>query len=92
MESHFFNIDPASGLITIAERLDRDAGLATITQVTLKVTDSGGNTAAADLSFTIVDINDNSPKFTSDVIFFELTENTAPGLFQIEEIDVCLTY
>ena len=78
-ESSFFAIDSVTGLISVAERIDRDTGVTSISQVTLRVTDAGGNTVAQDLYFNILDINDNSPQFTSDVIFFELTENTSAG-------------
>ncbi|XP_067654493.1 protocadherin Fat 4-like [Haliotis asinina] len=75
-ESTFFNIDSASGLITIAQRIDRDAGLTSITDVTLKVTDAVLTAFSQPLTFDVVDINDNSPQFTSDVIFANVTENT----------------
>ncbi|XP_048242499.1 cadherin-23-like [Haliotis rufescens] len=78
--SSFFSIDPSSGLMTLAERMDREAGLTYITDVTLKVTDAGGNVASEALIFDIVDINDNSPQFSSDVIHLEVTENTPPDM------------
>ncbi len=76
-------MDSTTGVISVAQRIDRDAGVTSITQVTLKVTDAGGNTASEALSFTIVDINDNSPHFSDDVIYINVTENTSQGQWSV---------
>ncbi|XP_071104750.1 cadherin-23-like [Haliotis cracherodii] len=75
-ESSYFYIDSTTGVIILEQRIDREGGLTSLSDVTLKVTDSGGNVASATLTFVIVDINDNSPQFSSDVIHMEVTENT----------------
>ncbi|XP_067654496.1 cadherin EGF LAG seven-pass G-type receptor fmi-1-like [Haliotis asinina] len=77
--SSYFSIDPSTGVISVAQRIDREDGLTSITDVTLKVTDSGGNVASEALTFDIVDINDNSPQFSSDVVYVNVSENTAYG-------------
>ncbi len=66
-------------MVSIAQRIDRDSGLTSIDKVTLTVTDAGDNVASTTLSFTILDINDNSPEFTSDVMYVDLEENTSTG-------------
>ncbi|XP_046559783.1 protocadherin Fat 4-like [Haliotis rubra] len=77
--SSYFSIDPSTGVMTVAQRMDREAGLTSITDVTLKVTDAGGNIASEALTFDIVDINDNSPTFAVDVFFVNVTENAPNG-------------
>ena len=68
-------------MITVAERIDRDgsAGVTSLTDLQLTVTDSGGLEDSIYLNITIQDVNDNPPVFSDTSYHANVTENTAPS-------------
>ena len=67
----------------MAERIDRDgsAGVTSLTDLQLTVTDSGGLEDSIYLNITIEDVNDNPPVFSETIYHVNVTENTAPSMF-----------
>ena len=77
--SSYFSINRTSGEITVARRLDRDSGLSRFDDLWVKVTDSAKHVAELSLDLTVDDVNDNKPRFESDVYTVNITGSTAPG-------------
>ncbi len=67
----------AEGVLTVAQRVDREM-VETLT-VTVTVTDSASHTDSVSLDFNINDINDNIPICDQDVYFVSVEEGTADG-------------
>ncbi|XP_064600895.1 protocadherin Fat 4-like [Liolophura sinensis] len=81
-DTSYFQIDSSSGTVSLKTKLDRDEAGARLVfnQLTLAVTDSAGNSAAASLVVTLDDINDNTPTFSPSVYYVTVLENTASGV------------
>ncbi|XP_046562254.1 protocadherin Fat 3-like [Haliotis rubra] len=75
--SAHFTIDANSGVLTIADRIDRDQAALISVTFDLQVTDSNSLQATETVTVTIVDINDNDPAFTSTSHTVSVAENTA---------------
>ncbi|XP_070559235.1 protocadherin Fat 4-like isoform X2 [Ptychodera flava] len=81
INSNDFMCNSASGEITTSRQLEADGGSAvTSYSLTITVTDSVMNTATADITITVNDINDNSPVFNPSGYSSSIAENTAPGV------------
>ncbi|KAG5330656.1 FAT protein, partial [Acromyrmex charruanus] len=77
-EQNWFAIDSDTGLITTVATLDREVQGSIELHVSAR--DGGPNTkyASTHLKITILDENDEVPRFPEDVIEIALSENTAP--------------
>ncbi|XP_067685337.1 protocadherin Fat 4-like [Haliotis asinina] len=77
-DSQYFDIDTVSGSIKMKTRLDYEAGYLThnLEDLTVMVTDKGGNSTSAYLNITVLDINDNPPTCSMSVYEIEVQENT----------------
>lgn len=80
-DSDVFGIFPNSGLIYLKEKLDRETK--SKYEVIVGVTDNGtpADTATAKVIVTVMDANDNDPKFSKDSYEFYVEENSAAGAF-----------
>ncbi|XP_046555688.1 protocadherin Fat 4-like [Haliotis rubra] len=78
-DSHYLNIDSATGDLSVAEHVDRDGvgGVTELTGLILTVTDQAGLQDTKDFTVTVVDINDHAPVFDPAEYSIEITENTA---------------
>ncbi|XP_039617119.1 cadherin-related family member 3-like [Polypterus senegalus] len=80
----YFTIDPYTGLIKVAQRIDREAKplrqnpLITV-QVTVIDSPTGGQSNTITLTFNITDINDNPPICNPDTYRVPLLETTTIG-------------
>ena len=72
-----FDIDPDTGVVSIASNLDRE--LYTDYNLTLNATDGGGIFANAYLYITVVDVNDEAPMFSQDPYVTGLPEDAENG-------------
>ncbi|XP_046548571.1 LOW QUALITY PROTEIN: protocadherin Fat 4-like [Haliotis rubra] len=77
-DTKYLQIDSITGTITIRDRIDYDVGLTSL-DVTVQVTDSGGNTASQAVTFPVTDINDNSPICSPDSVFVTIPEGSGGG-------------
>ncbi|XP_071099323.1 cadherin-related tumor suppressor-like [Haliotis cracherodii] len=75
-ESTFFSVDPTSGVLKIAQRIDRDQVALASVSFDLTVTDSSGLGSTRTITATIVDINDNNPAFFATSYTVDVAENT----------------
>jgi len=75
-----FTIDASSGEVTTAKTLDREAQI--IYFLTITVEDSGMPklSANAELTVTVSDFNDNTPRFESSTYTKSLSESAAAGV------------
>lgn len=78
-ETSPFSIDPLSGTIRVASKLDRE--LINVYNLTLVANDCGlpSLSSTAELLIHIIDVNDNPPKFEFDTLNFYLAENQPYG-------------
>ncbi|XP_046564845.1 cadherin-23-like [Haliotis rubra] len=60
-----FAINATTGMLSLENRVDSDTGIHTLDQLTLTVTDSGAQVSSVELSFNVLDINDNPPIFST---------------------------
>ena len=76
-----FSLDPATGVVSNAVVLDRDApGAQTSFTLDLDFFSPADNfTAATTLQISLLDVNDNSPRFTQEVYETAIAENTTAG-------------
>ncbi|KAJ8676739.1 hypothetical protein QAD02_012526 [Eretmocerus hayati] len=74
-----FHVNANSGWVTLAERLDRES--TDRYQLTLLATDNGtpAATATTSLLVSVLDENDNDPRFDRELYTFELAENLPSG-------------
>ncbi|XP_046370469.2 protocadherin Fat 4-like [Haliotis rufescens] len=92
-DNKYFNIDEASGKVTLKQRIDFDgaSGIKVINKLTVTVTDKGTNKLNESLTITINDINDNIPTFEDIIFRFNVTENGTQTLelanFTISDAD-----
>ncbi|XP_057205827.1 protocadherin Fat 1 isoform X2 [Triplophysa rosa] len=74
-----FTIDSKTGVISTLANLDRET--TDVYNLTVRAVDGGGRFCQAAVAVTVDDVNDNSPKFTSDPHHVSLFENTQPGTY-----------
>lgn len=76
-----FGIFPNSGLIYLKQRLDREVKDRYV--VVIGATDNGtpADTATARVIVTVMDTNDNDPRFTKEIYEFTVEENLSVGSF-----------
>ena len=77
--SSFINVDPSSGHLSVASRIDRDTMSGVDLELTLKVDDSNGNSATESFTITVVDINDSTPKCSQAVYTIQVEEMGPDG-------------
>ncbi|XP_071083747.1 protocadherin Fat 4-like [Haliotis cracherodii] len=77
-DTKYLQIDATTGTLTIRDRIDYDFGLTSL-DVTVQVSDSGGNTASQAVTFTVNDINDNSPICSPGSVVVTVPEGTGGG-------------
>ncbi|KAK3739519.1 hypothetical protein QZH41_016191, partial [Actinostola sp. cb2023] len=77
-----FAIGGASGVISVAKRLDRE----TIANYTLVVEakDTGGKSVSNNATIRVIDVNDNKPVFDSNSYSARITENQPQGTSLVE--------
>lgn len=75
-------MNPTGELSYGSQRIDRDgsSGITTLSDITLKAVDSSGNEATADLTFIIIDINDNAPLATVWAPTAQVRENSQDSM------------
>ncbi|XP_046559782.1 protocadherin Fat 4-like [Haliotis rubra] len=71
-DSSSFNINPDTGEMTVANRLDREVKASM--DLTLQVQDSSGLFSEADMAFTLADVNDFAPTFDANTHVVYTTE------------------
>ncbi|CAL1534498.1 unnamed protein product [Lymnaea stagnalis] len=83
--SPLFNISSADGVITVAQRIDRDVlcpvqrdCVQNITVVINQNRNSGYESRVVAVGFRIIDINDNAPRFDLEKIVLKFTEGNSP--------------
>lgn len=84
-----FNIDPSSGIISTAERLDREDKDTYTLQVIVK---DRGVPQRSDVSMAtiyVTDVNDNAPVFNGNTFSFNVLENATMGtsVFRVQASD-----
>ena len=85
-ESEYFNINKVTGEITVKADLDREAeGAIGVYYLTVIASDGGGirsepaRTTSAEVNITVIDINDNAPRFVECPQKLEFAENEPVG-------------
>ncbi|NXE59933.1 CDHR3 protein, partial [Calcarius ornatus] len=89
-----FSINPATGELQVAGRIDRDAlplRLHPNISLVVRVEDSPSSGRAREMEITIVieDVNDNPPECNPSAFRKEVNENTAPGTFLVDLGNYC---
>ncbi|XP_030816698.1 cadherin-related family member 3 [Geospiza fortis] len=89
-----FAINPATGELQVAGRIDRDAlplRLHPNISMVVRVEDSPSSGRAREMEITIVieDVNDNPPECNPSAFRKEANENTAPGTFLVDLRNYC---
>ena len=65
-------------MLSVKQRIDHEGSNAVSSlKVTVTVKDQGGLADSADLIFTVLDVNDNSPTFSQSVYTVNITEQVA---------------
>ncbi|KAJ8962164.1 hypothetical protein NQ318_018121 [Aromia moschata] len=80
--SSFFKLEPATGILTIAKQLDREAAETFLVGLIVEDVNSntGLQTATSTVTVEVEDVNDNSPKFREPFYKFSVTENSKHGI------------
>lgn len=85
-----FSINPTSGAVTLAQSLDYE--VATAYSLAIVATDAGipQRSALAMLFIEVIDVNDNTPVFSQEEYFVEVSEGLSVGnsILQIEASDL----
>ncbi|NXQ04141.1 CDHR3 protein, partial [Vidua macroura] len=89
-----FSINPATGVLQVTGRIDRDAlplRLHPNISLVVRVEDSPGSGNASEMEITIVidDVNDNPPECHPSAFRKEENENTAPETFLVDLRNYC---
>ncbi|NWT70224.1 CDHR3 protein, partial [Prunella himalayana] len=89
-----FSIDPATGVLRVAGRIDRDTlplRLHPNISLTVRVEDSPSRGHASEMEITVIidDVNDNPPECKPSAFRREANENTAPGTFLVDLRTYC---
>ncbi|NXS22101.1 CDHR3 protein, partial [Mystacornis crossleyi] len=89
-----FSINPATGVLQVTERIDRDAlplRLHPNISLIVRVEDSPSSGHASEMEITIIvdDINDNPPECNPSAFRKEANENTPPGTFLVDLRNYC---
>ncbi|NXB94448.1 CDHR3 protein, partial [Vidua chalybeata] len=89
-----FSINPATGVLQVTGRIDRDAlplWLHPNISLVVRVEDSPGSGNASEMEITIVidDVNDNPPECHPSAFRKEENENTAPETFLVDLRNYC---
>ena len=88
---NYFVLNTTTGLLSVKQRIDHEgSNPLTSLKVTVTVRDHGGLADSADLIFTVLDVNDNSPTFSQSVYTVNVTEETAVSGFLFIMIINCL--
>ncbi|NWV12146.1 CDHR3 protein, partial [Ptilonorhynchus violaceus] len=90
----YFSIDPATGVLQVTGRIDRDAlplRLHPNISLIVRVEDSPSRGHASEMNITVIidDINDNPPKCNPSAFRKEANENTPPGTFLVDLRNYC---
>ncbi|NXO08075.1 CDHR3 protein, partial [Oriolus oriolus] len=89
-----FSINPATGVLQVSGRIDRDAlplRLHPNISLVVRVEDSPSSGHASEMEITIIvdDINDNPPECSPSAFRKEANENTTPGTFLVDLRNYC---
>ncbi|XP_040197274.1 protocadherin-17 isoform X5 [Rana temporaria] len=76
---HLLDVDSNSGLLFTKQRIDREALCKNILKCVLSLEVFANEKEICMIKVEILDINDNSPKFASDQIDIDISENASPG-------------
>jgi len=77
--SHLFQIDPSTGIITAAISFDRERGEYMSIQVLAKDARRRARTGTALVIVTVLDLNDERPRFTQSIYLLAVKESQPPG-------------
>lgn len=75
------SVNEDTGTLSIKKSIDYESGMTVLEDVTLTVTDQGGQSTNADLRFSVRDINDNAPQFATPSYTASVTEGGMDGLY-----------
>ncbi|NXI10979.1 CDHR3 protein, partial [Irena cyanogastra] len=89
-----FSINPATGVLQVAGRIDRDAlplRLHPNVSLIVRVEDSPSSGRASEMEITVIidDVNDNPPECNPSAFRKEANENTTPGTFLVDLRNYC---
>ncbi|XP_072266583.1 protocadherin-17 isoform X5 [Pyxicephalus adspersus] len=76
---HLLDVDSNSGLLYTKQRIDREALCKNSPKCILSLEVFANDKEICMIKVEILDINDNSPKFSSDQIDIDISENASPG-------------
>ncbi|XP_071099221.1 protocadherin-16-like [Haliotis cracherodii] len=77
--AHMLSVNEDTGTLSINKSIDYESGMTVLEDVTLTVTDQGGQSTNADLRFSVWDINDNAPQFATPSYTASVTEGGMDG-------------
>ncbi|XP_063808966.1 protocadherin-17 isoform X1 [Pseudophryne corroboree] len=76
---HLLDVDPNSGLLYTKQRIDRETLCKNSPKCVLSLEVFANDKEICMIKVEILDINDNSPKFPSEQLDIEISENAYPG-------------
>ncbi|XP_018424893.1 PREDICTED: protocadherin-17 isoform X4 [Nanorana parkeri] len=76
---HLLDVDSNSGLLYTKQRIDREALCKNSPKCVISLEVFANDKEICMIKVEILDINDNSPKFASDQIDIDISENASPG-------------
>ncbi|XP_070559913.1 LOW QUALITY PROTEIN: protocadherin Fat 4-like [Ptychodera flava] len=76
-----FNIDPDTGVLTVAQALDRETKASYAMTVTVNDNGTPMLSSTAPIDITLLDVNDNTPTFTMNPYVFGVEENVPLNTF-----------
>lgn len=82
--NNVFNIDPNTGVVTTAKRLDYEA--IAVYELVILATDNGtpAKSSSMTLTITVTNVNENAPNCPSSIVYATVPENAISYLVTIE--------
>ena len=86
-DSQYFDISPATCILSLAKDYDIDLGLPSTHSLLVRVVDSKGLSATTTVNINVLDINDNTPKFEYPEIVEFVASDSLIG-YQVHKLSV----
>lgn len=86
-DNQYFDISPATGILSLAKDYDIDLGLPSTHSLLVRVVDSKGLSATTTVNINVLDINDNTPKFEYPEIVEFVASDSLIG-YQVHKLSV----